>query len=176
MTKTARIVLQDVKFALSKHTDTLQSEWFRISWFGIVGLLRSIGHVLDKVDSQISPAMAYAIRESWKQLQSTKPEPVIFWGFIESERNRILKNYEHGINRTLTIAGPSEPNGKTPVITVDCGNARGGETNPGTPLHSYIANGPYSGRHEKDVAWEAYRWWVTYLDEVDRLAANANNM
>ncbi|MEX3982138.1 hypothetical protein AB4Y45_24530 [Paraburkholderia sp. EG287A] len=110
MTRAARIVLQDTRHAIREHSDTLQAEAFRVSWFGIVGLLRSVGHVLDKVDAESSPEMRRAIREKWSELTATRPEPMIFWGFIEAERNRFLKNYEHGIERTLTIAS-SQPGG-----------------------------------------------------------------
>ena len=166
MTRTARIVLQDAKHAIARHTDTLQSEAFRVSWFSIIGLLRSVGHVLDKVDSGSSPAMKQAIREKWSQLQGSRPEPKVFWGFIDAERNRFLKNYEHGISRTLTVPAISEG-----FIVVDCGTSSGGEFSPGSPLQSHIASGPYAGRYEKEVAWEAHDWWATYLDEIDRLAA-----
>ncbi|WP_156179759.1 MULTISPECIES: hypothetical protein [Delftia] len=172
MTRAARIVLQDAKFAISKHSNTLQSEWFRISWFGIIGLLRSVGHVLDKVDSQISPSMAYAIRVKWAELQKSKPEPSIFWEFIESERNRILKSYEYGIDRNLTVAGPYDDNRGATVVRIDCANSRGGQINPGAPLRSWISTGHYSGKYEKDIAWEAHDWWQSYLDEIDMIATN----
>ncbi len=172
MTRAARIVLQDVKFAISKHSNTLQAEWFRISWFGITGLLRSVGHVLDKVDSKISPSMAHAIQTKWVELQQTKPEPSIFWEFIECERNRILKTYEYAIDRHLTIIGPYDPQKGTTVVKIDCGNAQGGEAHPGAQLQSRISSGYYSGKFEKDVAWEAHDWWHSYLNDIDLIAAN----
>lgn len=166
MTHAARVVLQDAKHAIARHNDTLQSEAFRVSWFAIIGLLRAVGHVLDKVDSEASPAMKQAIKDKWSQLQRTRPEPKIFWGFIEGERNRFLKNYEHGISRSITVPAATEGY----WVTVDCGNSRGGEFAPGSKLESFISDGPYAGCYEKDVAWQAYDWWAAYLDEVDRLA------
>jgi hypothetical protein len=38
------------------------------------------------------------------------------------------------------------------------------------PLKSLVAEGPFKGRSEKDVAEEAIRWWMDYLDEVESLA------
>ena len=166
MTRAARIVLQDAKHAIARHSDTLQSEAFRVSWFSIVGLLRAVGHVLEKVDSESSPIMKKAIKERWSHLQATRPEPKIFWDFIEAERNRFLKNYEHGVDRSITV--PALIEGHT--ITVDCGNSRGGQFAPGSNLLSRISNGPYAGCYERDIAWEAHDWWVSYLDEIDTLA------
>ena len=166
MTQAARVVLQDAKYAIAKHSEYLQSEAFRVSWFSIVGLLRAVGHVLDKVDTKSSSAMKRAIEEKWMLLQKSRPEPHIFWGFIEIERNRFLKNYQHGINRALVV--PVLP--KNSVVMVDCGNLGGGTVGEGYKLRSIIVDGHYAGSYEREVATEAYKWWKSYLDEVDNLA------
>jgi hypothetical protein len=166
MTEVARIVLQDLKHAIANHTDELHSEEFRVSWFSIVALLRSIGHVLDKVDANKSQMMRRAVDDKWKELSSSKPEPLIFWGFIEAERNRFLKNYEHGIERAVTARSLG---GKIITVT-NVSNSRGGYLSGGTEVHSVTSNGPFSGQNEKDVAWQGYAWWRKYLDEVDQLA------
>ncbi|HMQ97321.1 MAG TPA: hypothetical protein PKC42_04455 [Candidatus Nanoperiomorbaceae bacterium] len=168
MTHVARVVLQDADHAIVRHSDTLQSEAFRVSWFSIVGLLRAVGHVLDKVDAESSPTMKRAIKEQWSRLQATKPEPKIFWGFIDAERNRFLKNYELGIWRSLTVPAATEGH----WVTVDCANSRGGQFAPGSKLQSRISNGPFAGCYEKDIARQAHDWWVSYLDEIDKLAAS----
>lgn len=168
MTDRARVVLQDLNRAIKRHSDQLQSENFRVSWFAVTGLLRAVGHVLVKVDAETSISLKRAIEEKWQALGQTKPEPAIFWHFIDLERNRFLKNYEHSISRTLTIPGPD-----LETIVVDCANSRGGgSSSPGIELVSQIADGPYVGRREREVAWEAYDWWKRYLDEIDALAAS----
>jgi hypothetical protein len=169
MTELARVVLQDLKRAIEKHSDMLQSEEFRVSWFAITGLLRAVGHVLVKVDAETSPSLKRAVEEKWRDMVRSKPEPAIFWHFIEFERNRFLKNYEHGISRTLTVPGP-DLHGKPTIIVVDCANSRGGAFSPGATLESKIADGPFAGRREREIAWKAYDWWKEYLDEVDALA------
>ena len=88
MTRVARIVLQDAEFAIARYDDTLQSEEFRASWFTVVGLLRAVGHVLAKVDAEKSEALRRAVEQKWQELCALRPEPLIFWDFIESERNR----------------------------------------------------------------------------------------
>ena len=166
MTRVARVVLQDAKHAIAAHSPSLHSEEFRISWFAVVGLLRAVGHVLDKVDSQSSEALGQAIRERWLALQATRPEPQIFWGFIEGERNRFLKNYEHGIRRTFV----SRSRNDKPRTAVDGANSRGGILTSATEVESFIESGPFAGRPEQQVAWEAHAWWATYLDAIDALA------
>lgn len=167
MTSKSRVVLQDLKKAISHHHDELQSEEFRISWLTIVTLIRAVGHVLAKVDSKHSPAMEKAIDEKWKEVRSTKPEPKIFWGF-DDERNRFLKNYEHAVSRSSTMPSLVD----NTYITVDVGNGRGGRwTSPDAEFKSTISSGVFEGENEKELAWNAYDRWVNYLDDVDERAA-----
>jgi len=51
MTANARRVLDDACAAVAAHKKDLYGPEFRISWFTVIGLLRSVGHVLAKVDS-----------------------------------------------------------------------------------------------------------------------------
>lgn len=165
MTIAARRILYDLQYALHNHEKDLQSEAFRVSWFSIVALLRSIGHVLDKVDSKQSMEMKSAISTMWKKTQSTKPNPAIFWEFIDSERNRFLKEYSHSIDRTVDLY---HMDGHY-LATEDVGHTQGWSALD-TPVSSQISNGVFSGRNELDVAWEAWHWWSSYLDEIDELA------
>lgn len=172
MTRVARIVLQDAKHAISQHTDMLQSEAFRASWFTVVGLLRAVGHVLAKVDAESSEAMRIAVQQTWAQLSASRPEPVIFWGFIDTERNRFLKSYEHGISRTLKV--PTLLPGI--YMTSDRAKSRGSQLNPGTKLKSVISTGPFAGQSERTIAWQAHDWWEHYLDGVDAIAASSGTV
>lgn len=170
MTKKARIVLQDAQRAIANHTDALQSEEFRASWFAVIGLLRSVGHILANEDVHYSKGMKRAIDEKWSELSRTKPEPQIFWEFIFHERNRFLKNYEHGIVRTRTQSVVT-PTGSVESLVSDVANSRGGTSEgPNELLESYISDGAFAGRSERQVAFEAHRWWTRYLDDVDELA------
>lgn len=167
MTKYARIVLQDYRHAIVKHTADLQAEDFRISWISVVTLLRAVGHVLQKVDVQQSPALKKAVDQKWEELRLSKPEPQIFWSFIEDERNRFLKNYKHGVVRKTTS------DTLTPSVraSVDLANARGCKIFAShSETESYISSGQFKGINEQTVAWMAYEWWKTYLDEIDSLA------
>ena len=79
-------------------------EW-RINWVAGVALLRTIGHVLVKVDSKTSPAHAVAIGELWRKFKSDREDAAIFWNFIEQERNNILKTYSFGARLSFDDEG-----------------------------------------------------------------------
>jgi|CXWL01.1.fsa_nt_gi hypothetical protein len=174
MTKSARIVLQDVEHAIDKHSNALGAEEFRVSWFGIVSLLRAVGHVLDKVDGQRSPELSAAIEQKWKSLQASKPLPDIFWGFIEPERNNFLKTYEHSVMRTFEIPMKNEDDSRSSItMRTDIGRSQGmGFSDEPFNLESVIESGPFKGLHEKSVARLAVTWWREYLDEIDVLEKN----
>jgi hypothetical protein len=70
-------------------------EW-RLYWIAGISLLRTIGHVLAKVDAKSSAQHSQAIGGLWKQLQSDRKGSWIFWEFIEKERNNCLKTYSFG--------------------------------------------------------------------------------
>ncbi|MBB3174933.1 hypothetical protein FHR90_002780 [Endobacter medicaginis] len=70
-------------------------EW-RIYWVAGLALLRTVGHVLAKVDAKISPEHAEAIAALWKGFQDDRSKSAIFWTFIDRERNNLLKTYSFG--------------------------------------------------------------------------------
>jgi hypothetical protein len=80
-----------------QHTeiDSEHPEW-RIYWIAGVALLRTIGHVLDKVDRKLSEDHAFAIQQAWTKWNAARQENWIFFEFIEKERNNIMKEYKFG--------------------------------------------------------------------------------
>lgn len=71
-------------------------EW-RIYWVAGLALLRTVGHVLAKVDAKASADHADAISALWGALQLDREgQGAIFWNFIEKERNNLLKTYSFG--------------------------------------------------------------------------------
>ena len=175
MTTRARFVLEDARFALSLHTQAKSGPGFRASWFTVVGLLRAVGHVLNKVDAANDRHLSSAVSECWKELNLSKPDPTIFWGFIECERNRFLKNYEHGITRVQIIRSSNSEN----IFALDLANA-GKLTQlvsvfnvppeaPDRAVISILADGPFAGNPEAQVATEALDWWDQYLLRIEEL-------
>ncbi|MCW0234263.1 MAG: hypothetical protein OJJ21_11750, partial [Ferrovibrio sp.] len=56
-------------------------------YIAILSLLRSVGHVLDKVDRKSSPALDAAISATWPVLKKES----VFINYIEEPRNLLLK-------------------------------------------------------------------------------------
>lgn len=149
MTKAAREVLEDCRGAVDEIVDGIQGRSWRRRWVTAVVLLRTVGHVLEKVDVRISSEYRRAIDDAWAQLKSSKPNPEIFWQFIEAERNNIMKEYEVGAGQGATV--------------------RLGQNKP-IEHHYLINSGPFAGRDQRVVLREAIAWWESYLDGIDREA------
>jgi hypothetical protein len=75
--------------------DDEHPEW-RLHWVAGVALLRTVGHVLKKVDAKTSPKHLEAVKAQWSIWNGDKLENWIFFDFIEQERNNILKEYSFG--------------------------------------------------------------------------------
>ncbi|WP_020161261.1 hypothetical protein [Methylobacter marinus] len=161
MTKHAREVLEDCKVAAAEIKDGVTGREWRIKWVAAVALLRAVGHTLRKVDASSDQTMEQLVSEAWDKLVSTKPEPKIFWQFIEDERNNILKEYRLGAGQGVTI--------RPGTLHV---NLKNGEqwSEPGEPtlFHYKMTSGPYKGRDQRDVLNEAIDWWDAYLSNLER--------
>lgn len=159
----AHKVLQDSKYAISAYSDDLQAEDLRIAWIAIITLLRAVGHVLHNVDEEKSQAHKNVIAHWWKNLNKTKPRPEIFWEFIEVERNRFLKEYNLGIKRIVEIPSGVKENHFIGVVVSANGGCR---ISGGRLLSSVITSGHFSGKTDKEVAWQAYDWWKQELGKL----------
>lgn len=138
----ARVVLNDCRDALTDLHDELQGGEWRRRWAAAVGLLRTVGHVLDKVDGESGPQLRAAVDARW----AARKKSMIFSGFIEDERNRIVKKYAPHAGQGITI----------PV------------SNPDQSVTSYQMNeGPFAGRDPRDLIREAIEWWDEYLREIE---------
>ena len=87
-------VLDDAWVSCRLMEGALNDEELRVHWVSTICLLRMVGHVLDKVDSKLSESHKSVIEEWWARVNKNKPEPTIFWTFINESRNLVLKEYE----------------------------------------------------------------------------------
>lgn len=187
----ARLVLSDCQWACQHLSGALSGEPLRITWVAVVTLLRAVGHVLDQVDAEADADVRLVVTEKHRSCVRTRPLPEIYWQFICCERNNILKQYRFGFARTIepapdttlhlgtgqTIRFQVAPTSSTAggradglAFNYDALSVTGGPLPPQQrPIKSLIADGPFKGRSEKDVAEEAIRWWMDYLDEVEAL-------
>lgn len=68
------------------------------------------------------------------------------------------------------MEGP-EHQGIPTTILVDQANAQGGKiTTEDGQLISQLADGAFAGKSERDVAFEACKWWRGVLDALDARA------
>jgi hypothetical protein len=162
MTAAAREVLADCRGALEELVDGVQGPTWRRRWIIAVVLLRAVGHVLEKVDGARSDKHKVEISRWWARLNSAKPNPAIFWLFIEEERNTIVKEYQTNAGQGVTVQGK--------VFEI---NLRTGEQKvdpPKPPLYHYTMNaGHYKDRDQRELIAEAIQWWETELDALDHV-------
>jgi hypothetical protein len=166
MTATARNVLADCRSAAAELVNGVQGDAWRRNWVLSVVLLRTVGHVLANVDSARDENLRRSIDDWWKQLRATKPEPVIFWKFIEADRNLILKEYlinaEYGIRLSI------------PLLHLFPGQKDEERPPPVSTEYRYeVASGPYKGQDQRTILQEAITWWEIQLSAIEGAAREA---
>ena len=155
----AREVLADCELALADFEAAGPTPYWRTRWTGLVALLRSVGHVLHKVDAGQSGDMKKAIAAEWDRLSKSKPEPRIFWDFIEEERNNILKAYEFGARMNTTV----RPGAAHLSFS---GESSEGPSGP-TTYESFIRSGTFAERDALEVCRSAIAFWRDFLNKVE---------
>jgi len=164
MTVHARKVLRDSEHVLDVMTADMPTELWRPRWAGLVAFLRAVGHVLDKVDGDASDPARKVIDSAWQQLRQSKPQPAIFWEFIEAERNNLLKAYEIGAGVNIIVRpGAAWLN----FATGETGSGPGGPTT----FEAFMRSGPFQGRDPLELCREAIAFWHGYLDSIDHEVA-----
>ena len=128
--------------------DDDKPEW-RIYWIACVASLRTVGHVLDKVDASTDIILKRVIAEKWEELRSDKQRWPIFWEFIDPERNNLLKEFGFG-------AAPGD------AIVTTFTHGRLGETVV-TTRDLFYGN---EGRFATGILAEAINFWQHYLNDI----------
>lgn len=148
----AHQVLSDCKRAHDLLEHETDAQTFRILFVAAVTLCRAVGHVLHKVDVLECPELAERIAAWWNEVKSKREEHKIFYGFIEHQRNLILKEYEftHDNSNQTLIVMPSVQ----PVVLDEL-------------LFCPIVDGEYAGEDCRDILAEAIRWWDLQLSKLE---------
>lgn len=161
--KAAHEVLTDCETARARLDDELDDVSWRLLWVAAVVLLRSVGHVLAKVDAAGDSAVRRAADAAFRSWLSASPERHIFRDFIDEDRNLIIKQYKHRMS-----SGPVMLAAITPVES-DKAEAAGAclaDENLFRPMLS----GKYEGEDGRDLLDEAIAWWKRELDEIEMAA------
>ncbi len=169
----AHQVLDDCRIVLSKLERSDEESEFRVNWVTMVTMLRTVGHVLAKVDGQQNEVLENIIKIKWCEWKANKEKNKIFWQFIETERNTVLKTYEPsynpiGVNYVVYMGEPENvfysdegelslgiPNAMLEASTLDSG------------VYRPILGGPFAWEDACRLAGEAIQWWSHQLTEID---------
>jgi len=144
-------VLDDTWISLSLMEKASNDEELRVYWVSTICLLRMIGHVLHKVDSKLSITHKAVIDKWWSEINQNKPEPTIFWTFINESRNLVLKEYELNFITYKCEWIDTDSEGKIDVID---------DTIHITP----------DGHELFEQLSDALLWWQAELSSINRLA------
>lgn len=162
MTAAARRVLRDCQVALDMLDEEDDGERWRVLWAGAVALLRAVGHVLQKVDTEgtVAKEVVAAAYSRWKEERS---ENRIFWDFIDQERNNILKEYQSSVadsaEVSLVIANPAtgrSSHKSDEMLSILDEN-----------MFRPITDGFGEGEDARDVYRDAVAWWDAELRRIE---------
>ena len=137
-------------------TYSLRHADYAVNWrFDVIvaiTTLRSVGHVLHKIDCRSFPSICEEVETRFKRWKLGEGDDAVFPHFIEDARNTLLKPYEF------------------PAID----NAIFHEEEFGDfcqerPHPDLIARGPFSGCDIVEVLCACHNWWEHELSEIATL-------
>lgn len=140
------------------HTAPSKAADWRVNYFAAIGLLRTVGHVLDKIDSKEWPEAALPIANAYARWKRKEGEDVIFKDFIEDERNLLVKEYRRGCEPEDAV--------DCPVLTVDGRENHGISTIPVV----FVEGGHFDGQPVESLLWRAIEWWMLELEAIEDAA------
>jgi hypothetical protein len=148
--------VSDVRYGIKSMSEAeLTHGGWRHQWAGLCALLKTSVHLM-----RIDAARCFAedirreLLESYHRLRRDKASYPLFWGFVDRERNNILKEYEFS-----AYQGVIKEDG-TIAASVSLMSLLNG------PQDLFIRGGDYDGRRAMDVAEEAADWIEGYIFEA----------
>jgi hypothetical protein len=145
-----------------------------LTWTGTIALLRAVGHELVNEDAKRDARLEKALGGWWAKLKITKPNPSIFWQFIERDRNLLLKEAELNVGHPVKDGSPITVRGNL--------SRRRGSQQP-QPEHEspppgaaliftyQMTSGFFVGQDPRKLVGEAIEWWEKQLDDIEQKAA-----
>jgi hypothetical protein len=152
----ARHVLDDCRFVLELLDEERDQRRFRILWVAACALLRAVGHVLEKVDTEESDNLEKAIGNSWKRWNDDRPANSIFWDFIREERNVVLKEYKCRYGE-----------GHTGFLFPDQGSSEDMIESLTENVYKPMLYGPFASCDCRELVREGIQWWQRELDIIE---------
>lgn len=124
-----------------------------------IGLLRTMGDILRKVEAKQSEAHRACIIPWWDRLRDTKPEPRIWWDFIDKDRSLILHEYAFRVERRFPRLLASSTG--VPMVA-----ASGRMFLASADLFT-VTEGHFKGRDGRHLLREALQWWRVQLCDLE---------
>lgn len=143
-------VLDDCMLALELLESETDPQRFRLFWLAAVAALRSVGHVLHKVDAARSQKHERAVSAAYSRWKEDREAHRIFWLFIDYERNSVLKEADpsvYPIAHKLSV----DPD---LVYELDF------------DIFAPMLKGPWEGEDCRDVVSQAIEWWRVELSRI----------
>lgn len=157
-------VLEDCLIALAILESEENEHKWRVHWVGAVALIRTVGHVLHKVDTKSYPEIAETVSNASENWNSSASEHEIFREFINDERNNVLKEYQSSVHPTGTIKLMVE--GQKIAYSEDAaGNIRDIEILDDN-LFKPRLDGYGAGEDVRDIYKQAIQWWRIELAKI----------
>ena len=160
----ARRVLLDCQSALEMLDNEENEQRWRVLWAGAITLLRSVGHVLHKVDGE-GPVLRPLIDSAYNRWKADRSGNAVYWEFIEKERNNILKEYQFHVHETAEVGVVVARD----VVDADSGHTSvmEGEFTLQDNLFRPVTDGFGQGEDARDVYREAMTWWHSELQRIE---------
>jgi hypothetical protein len=147
-------VLADCRHALEFLEQETDPRKFRLFWLAGVAALRSVGHVLAKVDSDSHEAISREAAAAYIRWKHDKEKHKIFWSFINEERNTLLKEGEPGVHPRPSMLHVE------PDFVYECD----------FDIFAPMLKGPYFGEDCRDVLGLAIQWWESEIASIKAYA------
>lgn len=171
----AREVLDWCRYGHQKMISNPTGPDWVLTWAGTIALLRAVGHALAHDDAKRDARLMNALGAWWAALEAAKPNPAIFWQFIERNKNLLLKEAELTVRQS--IRDPS-----TITVKGDLSGRRGVQQPPSQPeqkspplgpawIYTYqMTSGFFVGRDSRDLVGDAIEWWEKQLANIEAAA------
>jgi hypothetical protein len=164
VTHRSRIVLSDCELALEFLEQATTEEIWRVHWFAAIGLVRTVGDVLHKVDGQ-NPTLKLKIARAYQAWKADRKQHSIFWDFIKDQRDKLIHEYESDVHPLEKVPVAVEFH----VVSLEDGSKHTVRDVMELDENIYrpMLDGPWEGDDARDVLRDAIDWWKTELDKID---------
>lgn len=143
----------------------------RVIYVAAVSLLRSVGHVLHKVDCRSFPEIRLEVDQRFRRWKRGEGKDLIFTEFIEKERNLVLKEYSPNWDPRNEVELKFRPipigkqrSDKSRLLTEAIASRLEGRS-----IRAILMpEGPFAGWGFDELLHEAAGWWSRELTEIEK--------